>query len=128
MKLAILFFAIAIFLTDSAVSQQVSIVTPDRQTDAIFSAVTQKDAPGLAVLVQKNGRTLFEKGYGVRDLRTFAKIDSQTNFRLASFTKQFTAMAIMLLVHDGRLRYNQTLTEIFPEFPRMATALPSATS
>ncbi|MGB2645682.1 MAG: serine hydrolase domain-containing protein [Candidatus Acidiferrum sp.] len=117
MKLAILFFAIAIFLTDSAVSQQVSIVTPDRQTDAIFSAVTQKDAPGLAVLVQKNGRTLFEKGYGVRDLRTFAKIDSQTNFRLASFTKQFTAMAIMLLVHDGRLRYNQTLTEIFPEFP-----------
>ena len=42
----------------------------------------------------------------------------QTNFRLASCTKQFTAMAIMLLVHDGKLRYDETLTEIFPDFPR----------
>ena len=46
-----------------------------------------------------------------------AKIDQRTNFRLASFTKQFTAMAVMMLVHDGKLRYDQTLTEIFPDFP-----------
>jgi CubicO group peptidase (beta-lactamase class C family) len=87
-----------------------------QQLDAIFSGVTQKDAPGLAVLVRKDGRIFFEKGFGVRDLRTKAEIDAQTNFRLASFTKQFTAMAIMLLVHDGRLRYDQTLTDIFPDF------------
>jgi CubicO group peptidase (beta-lactamase class C family) len=60
---------------------------------------------------------LFERGYGVRELRNKQAIDSTTNFRLASCTKQFTAMAIMLLVHDGRLRYEETLTEIFPEFP-----------
>jgi CubicO group peptidase (beta-lactamase class C family) len=53
----------------------------------------------------------------VRDLRSKVKIDAHTNFRLASFTKQFTAMAIMLLVHGGKLRYDQTLTEIFPDFP-----------
>src|SRR6266576_1624241 len=85
--------------------------------DAIFSRVTSSDAPGLAVLVRKNGRTVFERGYGVRELRTKAKIEAHTNFRLASFTKQFTAMAIMLLVHDGKLRYDETLTEIFPDFP-----------
>jgi CubicO group peptidase (beta-lactamase class C family) len=89
----------------------------DKQLDAIFSDVAQKDAPGLAVLVRQNGRTVFEKGYGVRDLRTKANIDAHTNFRLASFTKQFTAMAIMLLVHDGKLRYDQTLTQLFPDFP-----------
>jgi CubicO group peptidase (beta-lactamase class C family) len=89
----------------------------ESQADAIFSAVTQQNEPGLAVLVRKNGRTLFEKGYGMRDLRTRAKIDANTNFRLASFTKQFTAMAVMLLVRDGKLRYDQTLTEIFPDFP-----------
>jgi len=55
----------------------------------------------MAVLVRQNGRTVFEQGYGVRELRTLAKIDGATDFRLASFTKQFTAMAIMLLVHDG---------------------------
>ena len=87
------------------------------QADSIFSSVTQENAPGLAVLVRKDGRTLFEKGYGVRDLRSNAKIDQHTNFRLASFTKQFTAMAVMMLVHDGKLRYDQTLTEIFPDFP-----------
>ena len=69
------------------------------------------------MLVEKDGKIVFEKGYGVRDLRTKTGIDAQTNFRLASFTKQFTAMAIMLLVHDGRLRYDETLTDIFPEFP-----------
>ena len=89
---------------------------PD-QLDALFSSVTQPDAPGLAVLIRRDGRTLFEKRYGVRDLRTKAPIDSRTDFRLASFTKQFTAMAIMLLVHDGKLRYDQTLPSVFPEFP-----------
>ncbi len=85
--------------------------------DAVFSRLTSSDAPGLAVLVRKNGSTVFARGYGVRGLRTNAKIDAHTNFRLASFTKQFTAMAIMLLVHDGKLRYDERLTEIFPDFP-----------
>jgi CubicO group peptidase (beta-lactamase class C family) len=75
------------------------------------------DSPGFAVLVKRNGRVLFERGFGVRDLRGKAKIDPRTNFRLASCTKQFTAMAVMLLVRDGKLRYDETLTQIFPEFP-----------
>ena len=89
----------------------------DKKIDALFSGVSSPDAPGLAVLVRKNGRPVFEYGYGIRDLRSKANIDAHTNFRLASFTKQFTAMAVMLLVHDGNLRYNQALTEIFPDFP-----------
>ena len=93
------------------------------KVDAIFSGGTSPDAPGLAVLVRQNGKTVFEQGYGVRDLRSKAKIDSRTNFRLASFTKQFTAMAIMLLVHDGKLRYDETLTEIFPDFPAYGKAV-----
>ena len=96
---------------------QSSEASMDKKIDAIFSGVTSPDAPGLAVLVRKNGNTASERGYGVRDLRTKSKIDARTNFRLASFTKQFTAMAIMLLVHDGKLRYDATLPEIFPDFP-----------
>src|SRR5580704_12483068 len=96
---------------------QTPIIPTEQQIDAIFAPVTQESAPGLAVVVRKRGRTVYEKGYGLRDLRTKSKIDQHTNFRLASFTKQFTAMAIMLLVHDGKLRYDQTLTEISPDFP-----------
>lgn len=85
--------------------------------DSIFAPLTDAKSPGFAVLVRKNSRTVFERGYGVRDLRAVAKIGATTDFRLASFTKQFTAMAVMLLVHDGKLRYNTTLTDIFPDFP-----------
>jgi len=87
------------------------------EVDSIFATRIQADDPGAVVLIKKDGKILFEKGYGVRELRTRAKIGPQTNFRLASFTKQFTAMAIMLLVHDGKLRYDNRLTDIFPDFP-----------
>ena len=96
---------------------QATVTPTEQQIDAIFTPVTQESAPGLAIVVRKAGRTVYEKGYGLRDLHTKSKIDQHTNFRLASFTKQFTAMAIMLLVHDGKLRYGQTLTDIFPDFP-----------
>jgi CubicO group peptidase (beta-lactamase class C family) len=94
-----------------------------KKIDAVFSGVTSPGAPGLAVLVRNNGQPVFKRGYGVRDLRSKAKIDAHTNFRLASFTKQFTAMAIMLLVRDGKLRYDETLTEIFPDFPAYGKAI-----
>jgi len=86
------------------------------QTAALFASILPS-MPGAAVEVIRNGKIVFQHGYGVTDLRTNSKIDEQTNFRLASLTKQFTAMAIMLLAHDGRLRYDESLTEVFPEFP-----------
>jgi CubicO group peptidase (beta-lactamase class C family) len=85
--------------------------------DALFAPLADEHSPGLAVLVVKDGKKLFARGYGVRDVQTAAKIDERTNFRLASCSKQFTAMAVMLLVHDGKLRYDQKLTDIFPNFP-----------
>ena len=85
--------------------------------DAIFAPLVTPNSPGAAVLVVKDGKKLFERGYGLRELRTSSKIDPGTNFRLASCSKQFTAMAIMLLVHDGKLRYDRKLTDIFPDFP-----------
>lgn len=85
--------------------------------DAIFKPLIGSHDPGAAVMVRQNGRNIFVSGYGVSDLRTFSKIGPETNFRLASVTKQVTAMAIMLLIHDGKLRYEQTLGEIFPDFP-----------
>ena len=117
MRLPIILLATALFALAIEPLAQTPSSSVDSQAESIFSSITQENAPGLAVLVRKDGRTLIEKGYGVRDLRTNAKIDQHTNFRLASFTKQFTAMAVIMLVHDGRLRYDQTLTEVFPDFP-----------
>src|SRR5664279_5368296 len=83
----------------------------------LFSNFNSAREPGCAVLVIKDGSLAFRKGYGVTDLRTLQAIGPETNFRLASLTKQFTATAIMLLVHDGKLRYDERLTDVFPDFP-----------
>src|SRR5579884_4068372 len=69
-------------------------------------------------MAMRDGRVEFAHGFGVADLKTGERITTQTNFRLASVTKQFTAMAVMLLVHDGKLRYEERLNYIFPEFPK----------
>jgi CubicO group peptidase (beta-lactamase class C family) len=90
---------------------------PDRQTAAIFADLKSDHAPGAAVLVIQNARPVFQRGYGVMDLHARHAIDPHTNFRLASVTKQFTAMAVMLLVHEGKLHYDDHLTDIFPDFP-----------
>ncbi len=93
------------------------------QIDRIFSELKSDGAPGAAVLVIKNGEVVFAHGYGVADLHTRRKIDERTDFRLASCTKQFTAMAVMLLVHDGKLHYEDRLTDIFPDFPEYGKSI-----
>ena len=117
LKFAYILSIVALFVPGMETRAQSPKIPQEQQIDALFSSVTDKDAPGLAVLVGKDGHALYEKGYGVREWGTKAKIDQHTNFRLASFTKQFTAMAVMLLARDGKLRYDQTLTELFPDFP-----------
>jgi len=91
----------------------------DRETamSALLKGLVADGEPGLAVLVRRSGRTVFERGVGVRELRTLQQIDARTRFRLASVTKQMTAAAIMLLVRDGRLRYEDALTKALPGFP-----------
>ncbi|MGZ4732367.1 MAG: serine hydrolase domain-containing protein, partial [Terriglobales bacterium] len=93
------------------------------QINHIFAGLKSDSGPGAAVLVIKNGSVVFKRGYGVADLRSRRRIDARTNFRLASCTKQFTAMAIMLLVRDGKLRYKDRLTDIFPDFPEYGKSI-----
>jgi len=119
-------FTVAVLLLSACFSGRKAIAASDAlaiQINQIFSALADDKSPGVAVLVRKDGHTVFERGYGVRDVRTFAKIDPETNFRLASCSKQFTAMSIMLLVHDGKLRYDDKLTDAFPDFPAYGKAI-----
>jgi CubicO group peptidase (beta-lactamase class C family) len=95
---------------------------PSERINALFSQFKPRE-PGVAVLVMQNGQPVFRKGYGVTDLRTFDAITPETNFRLASLTKQFTAMAVMLLVHDGKLKYDDGLTDVFADFPAYGKAI-----
>jgi CubicO group peptidase (beta-lactamase class C family) len=114
-----------VFLFLLAVTLQAGGRSPDdalqTRIGSIFSPIVQPGEPGLAVLAKKDGKIIIAQGYGVRELGSPAKIDPETNFRLASFTKQFTAMAVMLLVHSGKLHYDDHLAKFFPNFPPYGT-------
>jgi len=91
--------------------------------DALLSGLVSEGGPGAAVMVIRDGRVVYEGCRGVADLKTKRPIDRRTDFRLASVTKQFTAAAVMLLVRDGKLRYDDKLTDIFPDFPEYGLAI-----
>ncbi len=122
-KLQLCLLVLFVFLVASSSRTESSQGQTATALDAIFSPLASANTPGLAVLVRKDGRTAFELGYGARELRSFDKIDSQTDFRLASCSKQFTASSVMLLVHDGKLRYDDKLTDVFADFPAYGKAI-----
>ncbi|GGG02504.1 serine hydrolase domain-containing protein [Pontibacter amylolyticus] len=85
--------------------------------DAHLEATYTTVAPGAALLISVAGEVLYERGIGIADLSTGEPITPDTTFRLASVSKQFTAMCIQLLEQEGRLSFDDTLQQFFPEFP-----------
>jgi len=85
--------------------------------DRLFSDYDKPDVPGASVLVMRTGTVTLRKSYGLADVGKKESVREETNFRMASLTKQFTAMAAVILVDRGQLRLDEKLTEIFPDFP-----------
>jgi CubicO group peptidase (beta-lactamase class C family) len=88
--------------------------------DSVMSTYARPDGPGASVIVIRDGRVAAVKGYGLAELERRVPVTEETNFRLASLSKQFTATAIMLLVIDGKLRYDDSLATLLPEVPAYA--------
>jgi CubicO group peptidase (beta-lactamase class C family) len=89
----------------------------------ISEAFPDADAPGCAVLVSVDGETIFAEGYGVQSLETGEPNQPDTNFRLASVSKQFTAAAILRLRDQGKLQLDESLVDVFPDFPEYGRAI-----
>lgn len=90
--------------------------------DQIFSDY-EGEIPGAAVMVIIDGDAIMQKGYGIAHFASNSPVTSETNFRLASVTKQFTAMSILQLVEKGDLSLDTSLTDIWPEFPEYGRAI-----
>ncbi len=73
--------------------------------------------PGASVAVVQDGKVILEKSCGLADLPGRTPATPQTNYRLASVTKQFTAMCIMMLQERGLLRYDDPVARYLPEMP-----------
>jgi CubicO group peptidase (beta-lactamase class C family) len=85
--------------------------------DLLFHEFDRSDVPGASVMVIHNGKVLLAKSYGLADLERKVSNTPNVNYRLASVSKQFTAMAIMILADAGKLSFDDPITKFFPEFP-----------
>jgi CubicO group peptidase (beta-lactamase class C family) len=85
---------------------------------AMLDELAPDEAPGVAVLVARDGNVLLSKGVGLANLSDDVPITPTTKFRIGSVTKQFAAAAILKLQEDGRLSVNDKLSKFLPDFPR----------
>src|SRR6185312_1219078 len=69
------------------------------------------------VLVAKNGKPIYQKSFGYADFNTKRLLNDSSVFELASVSKQFTAMGILLLVQKGKIKLSDTLRKFFPQLP-----------
>ncbi|MDQ6633795.1 MAG: beta-lactamase family protein [Gemmatimonadota bacterium] len=90
-----------------------------------MSPYARPDGPGASVVVIRDGQVAFMKSYGLARVESSEPMTPESNFRLASLSKQFTATAVMLLVADGKLRYDDALATVLPlpELPAYARAV-----
>src|SRR5687768_11409196 len=87
----------------------------EKRLDSIMQSSTQPDQPGIALLVEANGKIQYEKEFGLVNTLSKTRISTSTNFRMASVSKQFTAMGILLLEKDHKLSFDDPISRFFPE-------------
>ena len=109
----VFFFCFAYFCLIPAFAQNVNTTT----LDSIMQAYTQQNAFTGNILVYEKGKKIFSKSYGYADWEKKIPNTEQTPFCLASVSKQFTAMAIAILVEKGKLRFDDKLSKFIPDYP-----------
>jgi CubicO group peptidase (beta-lactamase class C family) len=88
-----------------------------RIIDSVFSTLQAKTGFNGCVLYGEKGRLVFKKAYGYDDFKTKKRLTTSSAFQLASVSKMFTAMAIMILKEEGLLDYDDSVRQYIPELP-----------
>lgn len=96
--------------------------TLEHQVDALMHDYIGR-VPGASVLVIHDGAPLLRRSFGMADLEAGNAATPQTNYRLASVSKQFTAASILLLAEDGRLRLDDPVRRWLPSLPEATAAV-----
>lgn len=88
-----------------------------KKVDQLFATWDKPESPGAAIAVIKDGVVVYKRGYGSANLEYNVPITPQTVFHVASVSKQFTAFAIALLAHQGKLSLDDDIRKHLPEVP-----------
>lgn len=113
-KTNFLFIFVFIFSLGFAQTKKINTKKLD---DYIQRYVTKFDLAGLAIGIVQDGKVVFQKGYGLRNInRPSEKVSTKSMFGIASLSKAFTAMALGILVEEGKIAWDDKVKEYMPEF------------
>lgn len=101
-------------------SRELTAAAMHARIDPLFADFAAPGAPGAAVVVARGDSIVFACGYGLADVEHGVPVTSQTAFRLASVTKQFTAAAILTLVDVGKVGLDDRLGDLLAGVPAYA--------
>lgn len=112
-NLIVIIFSIVIF--SSSINAQSSVNTT--MFDAIMENNFVKDGPGVSALVAKDGKVIYTKAMGHANIELDVATNTEHIFRIGSITKQFTAVAILMLEEQGKLSIQDELIKFIPDYP-----------
>jgi len=100
-----------------ALAAQGKPAAPPPGLDAYVDSVMKRfEVPGMGIAIVKDGQVVLAKGYGVKRLGSPDKVDADTRFGIASNTKAFTAIALGMLVEEGKLAWDAPVVNYLPQF------------
>ena len=111
-------FLRALFVLFATVTMVRAEISFEEGATRHLQEATKGGTPGVAVLIARDGKVVFQGGFGLADLEKKTPVTIETKFRIGSITKQFTAAAILKLAEQGKLAVTDPLAKFFPDFPR----------
>ncbi|WP_374585861.1 serine hydrolase [Pseudoduganella sp.] len=110
--------SIAVLALAAALAAPVRAEAPLAQRlDAALAPMFKSGAPGATVIVVKDGEPVFRKAYGLADVDRNTPLQPEMQLRIGSITKQFTAVAILMLAEQDKLSLQDEVTRLLPDYP-----------
>ena len=109
---AIVIFAVCLLFLQTGFTQDITT-----KIDEILSEQFKSNETGVAALVAKNGKVIYRKAFGKANLELDVDMTPKSVFEIGSITKQFTAVSILMLVEQGKIKLDDEITKYIPDYP-----------
>ncbi|WP_035090628.1 serine hydrolase [Aquimarina macrocephali] len=89
----------------------------EEKFDTLLQERYKPDGPGATVLVAKQGKIIYHKAFGLANIELQVPMKPNNVFEIGSITKQFTSVAILMLMEQGKLTIQDEITKFIPDYP-----------
>lgn len=105
-------FIVTLFICISITAQNL-----EKQVDDYLKSEYPSDGPGVSFLIAKDGKPIYQKAFGLANIELNVPMTPKNVFEIGSITKQFTAVAILMLEEQGKLKIEDDITKYVPDYP-----------